>query len=248
MKTLDFIRDIQFYQHTNGYRVSVDAVLLYDFVRLPHIKTIYDLGAGSGIIGLLLAKRYPNSRVTLVEIQSGLAELANENVTLNRLNDRVIVINSDIKNLSKYTDILGKIDVVVSNPPFRRCKTGLISPNDEKALARHEINLSLSQLLKTSADILKHHGHLYIIYLPERLAEITIKMKENQLEIKRIRFVHSFIDSPAKMVLVEAVKGAKTGLKVMPPLIIYKDKDTYSDEVLEMYMEKSKDPMASNLP
>lgn len=235
MKTLDFIRDIQFYQHKDGYRVSVDAVLLYDFVNLPRLQTIIDLGAGSGIIGLLLAMRYPNAFVTLVEIQRGLAILARENIELNKLDDRVNIIHTDIKNLVRQHDMIGRFDVVVSNPPFRRFKTGLISPNDEKAFARHEINLSLSQLLKTSSDILRYHGHIYIIYLPERLTEISLKMRENGLEIKRIRFVHSFIDTPAKMVLIEAIKGAKSGLKVMPPLIIYKDKKTYSDEIIKMY-------------
>ncbi|MFQ3574043.1 MAG: tRNA1(Val) (adenine(37)-N6)-methyltransferase [Thermodesulfovibrionales bacterium] len=235
MKTLDFIRDIRFYQYKDGYRVSVDAVLLYDFVNLPRLQTIIDLGAGSGIIGLLLAKRYPNSSVTLVEIQSRLAALANENIALNNLDSRVSVINTDIKDLSTQYSIAGKIDVVVSNPPFRRAKTGLISPNDEKALARHEVNLSLSQLLKASSDILRHHGHLYLIYLPERLSEVILKMRENALEVKRLRFVHSFSNTPAKMVLIEGVKGAKPGLKVMQPLIIYKDKFSYSDEVMDIY-------------
>lgn len=233
--TLDYVRNIMLYQNKDGYRVSVDALLLYDFVRMPRIRRIADFGAGSGVIGLLLAKRYEDAVVTLFEIQKSLANVARENIRINNLSDRVDLIHGDLRELSRKEEFLAAFDVVISNPPFRQIKTGLISPNDEKAIARHETYLSLSQLLKSASNMLRHHGHFFMIYLPERFSEVLLKMKENSLEIKSIRFVHSFINSPAKMILIEAVKGAKSGMKVMSPLVIYSEKDNYSEEVLSIY-------------
>ncbi len=236
MKTLDFLRDVRIYQHIDGYRVSVDALLLYSFVRLKRIESIADIGAGSGIIGLLLAKRYGNAKVLLIEIQEGLARLASENIRLNGLEDRVCLIHGDITEVSGRAEMAGAFDAVVSNPPFRRLKTGLVSTTDERALARHEGALTLSQLLRSASLMLKHHGRLFIVHLPERLPEILLKMRQNSLEVKVLRFVHSYAHSNAKMVLIEAVKGAKPGgVKVINPLIIYNAPNTYSQEVLDIY-------------
>jgi len=234
-KTLDYLRDIKLYQNKDGYRVSIDALLLYDFVKMPRIKKLMDFGAGSGIIGLLLAKKYLDCHVILVELQESLSLISEENIRLNKLDDRVVSIQGDIRELARDDKYLHSFDAVITNPPFRKVKTGLISPNDERAIARHETHLSLSQLLKSASNMLRHHGHFYMIYLPERLSEVLIKMKENSLEIKCLRFVHSFIDSPAKMILIEAVKGAKSGLKVLNPLIIYSGENSYSEEVLSIY-------------
>lgn len=236
MKTLDYIRDIKIYQNLDGYRVSVDAVLLYDFVNLKRIGNFVDIGTGSGVIGMLLAKKYEASKGLLVEIQSSLADVARQNIAMNNLQDRLRLIEADIKDIAHSDDYIGRFDVVVSNPPFRRTKTGIISPKDERAMARHETNLTLAQLLKSTSLLLRHHGHFFMIYLPERLPEVVLKMKENSLEIKRLRFVHSYINSEAKMLLVEAVKGAKPGgMKVLNPLIIYSERGLYSDELLNIY-------------
>ncbi len=253
MFTLNSIRDIRIYQNKNGYRFSVDALLLFSFINLPRVKKIADLGAGSGIIGILLAKKYPESEGTLIELQASLAKLAKRNIILNNLAERVKVIKADVKEFGvkslelKYDNhfrfkthnseliTLNSFDLVVSNPPFRKTNTGLLSIGDEKAIARHEIKLSLKDLLKASSSLLKHHGRLCIIHLPERLTEIIGTMKENGLEPKRLRFVHSHTYSEAKMVLIEAVKGGRTGLKTKKPLFIYNEDGTYTDEMRDIY-------------
>ncbi len=236
MKTLDFLNDISIYQHIDGYRVSVDALLLYSFVRLKRIDYLADLGAGCGVIGLLLAKKYGKARVLLIELQEGLARLAADNIRLNRLEERVSLIHGNIIEVSGRPEMAGAFDAVVSNPPFRQLKTGLMSPKDERAIARHEGTLTLSQLLRSASLMLKHHGRLYMIHLPERLPEIVLKMRQNSIEIKVLRFVHSYAHSNAKMILIEAVKGAKPGgVKVINPLIIYCAPNTYSQEVLDLY-------------
>lgn len=244
MLTLDFIRDIHIYQSKTGYRFSVDALLLYSFINLQRAKKIADLGAGSGIIGLLLAKKYAESEVTLIELQKGLVRLAEKNAVLNKLEDRVQIINYDIKDLTHNSSLTLQrlqlvtpncFDLVVSNPPFRRTKTGLISLGDERAIARHEIKLSLQDLFNAGSLLLKHHGRFCLIHLPERLAEIIRVMKGHALEPKRLRFVHSSLSTEAKMVLIEAVKGARSGVKTEKPLIIYNEDGSYTDELKELY-------------
>jgi tRNA1Val (adenine37-N6)-methyltransferase len=242
MLTLDSIRDIQIYQNKNGYRFSVDALLLFTFINLPRVKKIADLGAGSGIIGILLAKKYPHAEVILIELQKSLTKLAEKNVVLNNLNDRVKVVMADIKNLSSPTQHsitptlqYPDFDLVVSNPPFRKVKTGRLSIGDEKAIARHEIKLSLKDLVTAGSILLKHHGRLCIIHLPERLTEIIDALKENNLEPKRLRFIHSNVSTESKMVLIEAVKGGRPGLKTEKPFFIYNEDGSYTDEMKEIY-------------
>ncbi len=253
--SLDYIRDIQIYQNKNGYRFSVDALLLYSFINLARAKKIADLGAGSGIIGLLLARKYSRADIVLIELQESLVRLAEKNVIINNLQKQVSTIHADLKSINKrlYSEyvqesvkgkpsaivhdelIMNTFDLIVSNPPFRKPETGLLSIGDEKAIARHELQLSLRDLAKTASLLLKHGGRFCIIHLPERLAEIISVMKVNALEPKRLRFVHSNSLSEAKMVLMEAVKGARSGLKTEKPLIIYNEDGGYTNEMRDIY-------------
>ena len=157
MLTLDSILDIQLYQHKSGYRFSADAVLLSAFINTPRLKKVADFGAGSGIIGLLLAKKYPAAEITLIELQENLVRLAEKNAALNGLDKKAKVVHADIREL--FTDVyvrktgcdpLHTYDLVVSNPPFRKTKSGLISPDDEKAMARHEIHLPIASIMKSA--------------------------------------------------------------------------------------------------
>jgi tRNA1Val (adenine37-N6)-methyltransferase len=237
MITLDSIRDIQLYQNKDGYRFSVDALLLFSFVNLKRVKKIADMGAGSGIIGLLLAKKYPAAQVTLIELQESLARLAEKNVSLNSLDNRIKVILHDIRKLTHNSSPVTHhaYDIVVSNPPFRKIKTGLLSVGDEKAIARHEIKLSLQDLIGAGSSLLKHHGRFCIIHLPERVNHIMHIMGDHSLEPKRMRFVHSNLYSDAKMVLIEAVKEGRAGLKIEKPMFIYNEDGSYTEEMKNIY-------------
>ncbi len=238
--TLDSIRDVRIYQSKKGYRFSVDALLLSSFVDIPRAERIADLGAGSGVVGLLLAKKYPGALVSLFELQGSLAAIAKKNVTLNSLDDRVTVIKADIRKINPCSPSSGArrcFDIVVSNPPFRKAKAGLVSPGEERAIARHEITLKLPELAAAACSLLKAKGRFFLIYHPERLAELVDMLKEEKMEVKRMRFVHSDFSSEAKMVLVEAVKGGRVGLKVERPFTIYREDGKYSDEMLEVYGE-----------
>ena len=238
--TLDSIRDIKLYQSRDGYRFSVDALLLYSFVNIPRAGKIADLGAGSGIVGLILAKKYPGSMVSLFELQTGLAALARKNVALNSLENRVGVIEKDLREVGSCSPLSlteNCFDIVVSNPPFRKPKTGLISPGEERAIARHEIKLKLSELVRAAHRLLRSKGRFFLIHHPERLAELVCALREKGMEVKRLRFVHSDISTGAKMVLAEAVKDGAAGMKVDRPFFIYDKEGGYSDEMRVIYGE-----------
>lgn len=232
--SLDGIRDVKVYQNVNGYRFSVDAVLLYSFVNVKHAENIADLGTGSGIIGLLLARRYSAAKVLLVELQKSLFALAAKNITLNGLEDRVDVVLSDIKEMKEKALPLS-YDLVVSNPPFRKPTSGRISVGEEKAVARHELRLTLSELVETAAYLLKPRGRFCMIFHPERLLEAIDTLRRNRLEPKRVRFVHNDPGAVSKIVLIEAVKEGRAGIKIEKPLFIYGKNGQYTAEVNEMY-------------
>lgn len=245
MLTIDTIRDIKICQHKDGYRFSVDALLLFSFINLQRVDEIIDLGAGTGIIGILLAKKYHKSKVTLIELQETLVKLAEKNINLNGLQERVNVVRADILDLANsnipaneentHLHLTSKYDLAVSNPPFRKLRSGLLSCGDEKAIARHEVMLPLNELVKASARLLKHRGRLCIIHLPERLSEIITFMRQHKIEPRRLRFVHSNLNSEAKMVLIEAVKDGKPDLKIEKPFFIYNDDGSYTAEMGAVY-------------
>ncbi len=235
--TLDHIRDIKICQSRSGYRFSVDALLLYSFVNSLLAEKIADLGAGSGIIGLLLAKKYADANVFLFELQDGLAAIAEKNVVLNSLEERVRVIRADVREIRGFFagSDAGTFDMVVSNPPFRKERSGLVNPGEEKAIARHEITLKLTELVSAARYLMKSKGRLFLIHHPARLGELVSALREKRMEIKRLRFVHSTALTEAKMVLVEAITGGRSGVKVERPLIIYHENGDYTPEMLSLY-------------
>jgi tRNA1Val (adenine37-N6)-methyltransferase len=233
--TLDGIRDIKIYQSKTGYRFSVDSLLLYDFINLKSVRNIADLGSGSGVVGILIAKKYPKAKVDLFELQTGLVDLSEKNICLNNLKDRMQTHQCDIRTLPASYPGLYEYDLAVSNPPFRKPKSGRINVEEERAIARHELRLSLSELVAAAFSLLKAKGRFCIIYHPGRLSELIETFKKKNLEPKRLRFIHSTRSSEAKMVLVEAVKGGRTGLKVENPLFLYNEDGSYTEEMREIY-------------
>lgn len=232
--TLDGIRDIKVYQNIEGYRFSVDAVLLYSFADMRYARRIADLGAGSGIIGLLLAQKYPKAAVTLVELQESLFRLAVRNIAINGLGDRVTAVLCDVAHLQQKLEA-SSYDLVVSNPPFRKPTTGRLSSGQERAIARHELALKFSDLACAAAYLLRSKGRFFMIYHPERLVEVFDSLRTNRLEPKRIRFVHNDIGMESKIVLIEAVRDGKPGMKIERPLYIYHEDGSYTAEVSDMY-------------
>ena len=235
-ETLDTIKGIKLFQSKRGYRFSMDAVLLENFIKAGQSASGIELGTGSGIISILLAKRLKKTKIIGVEIQKSLAEKARRNITLNNLDDRIEIMEADICGLKKAFPT-NKFDFVFSNPPFRKTRTGLISNDNERAAARHEINIKLSDLVYTASYLLKNAGKFYMIYHPFRLIELIALLLSKHLEPKRIQFVHSKAGEEAKMVLIEAAKNSGAWLKVEPPLYVFEEDGEYTAEMKRIYEE-----------
>jgi tRNA1Val (adenine37-N6)-methyltransferase len=230
IETLDSIKDVKLFQAKDGYRFSIDAVLLENFISANRLEKGIELGTGSGIISILLAKKLRGANITAVEIQKDLAERAVRNISLNNLQGRVEILQKDIKDLKKIYPT-NTFDFVFTNPPFRKTRTGRLSIFEERAVARHEIEITLPDLVKTASYLLKHSGKFFLIYHPFRLAELISLLQKARLEPKRMKFVHSRKGEEAKMVLIEAVKGSGTWLKIAPPLYIYDRGNEYTSEL-----------------
>jgi tRNA1Val (adenine37-N6)-methyltransferase len=239
-ETLDdlLINDIKVFQACQGYRFAIDAVLLAHFPKLEQVEKIIDVGTGSGVIPLLLSQR-TQSCITGVEIQAALAQRARKSVKYNALQDQIDIIQADINHIE---DILPKAswDLVISNPPYWKVGEGKLSSNQEEAMARHEISLTLAQLLNRAAYLLKPRGKLALIQRADRLQEIMELMSVNHLTASRIRTIHARRGAQARMILAEAVKGSRPGLKILPPIYIYEEDGTYTREVLAMYQGERK--------
>ncbi len=221
-------------QDEKGYRYSLDPFLLAHFVELKGGGRLVDLGTGSGVIAILLADKYEGVQVTGVELQEHLVEKAAENIRGNGLDDRVDVIQGDIRQVRSFLPAQS-FETAVGNPPYRKKQTGRISPHQEKAIARHEVMLSLEDFVSACSYLLVNRGRLNIIYHPGRLAELFAIFHEFKIAPRRLRPVYSSMGSEAVMVLVEGVKNGKNPLTIEKPLIIYKDGKEYTDEVKSSY-------------
>lgn len=223
-------------QPAEGYRFSVDAVLLAHFVHPPAGLKILDLGAGCGVISLILAFRSPELVLTALELQQPLAELCRSNVRENRMEQRIQVIKGDLRQIS----ILLKpesFDYVLSNPPYRKVGSGRKNPVDGQAVARHELKARLEDVLTAAAFAVRNRGKVALVYPASRLAALLPEMRNHGLEAKRLQVVHGHASSPARLVLVEAVKNGGEGLDVLPPFYIYRagGSRTFSDAMLALY-------------
>lgn len=218
-------------QSRHGYRFTEDAAILaFHAVPYKPDERILDLGTGCGIMPLLTVFRYPDVHVTGVEIQAELAALARSNVKENGFLSKITVIEGDFMQL-KASQIGPSVDMIITNPPYRRIDAGRISPQNQRALARHEIAVSLEGLIKTMRRFLSVGGCGWIIYPVERLAELMAGMQAHHLEPKYLRMIHPRSDLDAKRCLLKVVRGGRPGLIAGPPLVIYGTDGGYSDDM-----------------
>ncbi len=223
-------------QSSSGYRFSIDAVLLSHYAMPAPGDKVLDLGTGCGIIPLILA--YKNQKTTIygVELQDELAGLASINVKNNRFEKQVKILCCDMTSLN-INMISGPADLVISNPPFRKAESGRINPNIQKAIARHEIRVTLDDVIKTAGRMLRNSGRFITVYPADRLTDLIIKMRFFNIEPKLLRTVQSKSSSEAWLIIMEGIKGAgQGGLNIAPPLIIYKNDGSYTHEVEKFFI------------
>ncbi len=221
-------------QDTGRFCFGMDAVLLSGFAKAKPGEKVLDMGTGTGILPLLMSAKTDAEHFFALEIQPESADMARRSVAMNSLEEKIDIVTGDLKEASR---IFGRasFDVVTVNPPYMTAGHGEMNPGDAKAIARHEILCTLEDVVREAAAVLKTNGRLYMVHKPFRLAEIIAVMQKYKLEPKGLRVVYPYADKEPNMVLVAAVKGGRSGIKIEAPLIIYEEKDVYTEEIKRDY-------------
>ena len=222
-------------QDRSGYRFSIDSILLACHAKPRPKDKVLDLGTGCGIIPLILAYREPNLNIFGIEVQKELADIAVSNVEENHMSDIITILCKDMKEL-KNDMISGPVDLIISNPPYRKVESGRINPDMQRAVARHEIKISLDDITATVCRVLRTAGRFVTIYSAERITDLLTHLRSAGIEPKFLRMIHSSIKTEAKLVIIEGIKGGRPGVKIGPPLLIYDEKGAYTQEVEEMFL------------
>lgn len=225
------------YQDNECFSFSLDSIMLANFatIRLRD-KNIVDLGCGNGVIPLIMSLR-TDKQIFGVEIQERLADMARKSVEFNKLSDQISVFNVNMKDFAKG-NYFEYFDLVTCNPPyFKVNEKNYFNDSNEKKIARHEIEINLSDLLVTARKLLKNNGNFAIVHRPERLMEILFEFRKNSIEPKRIQFVYENINKGSTLVLVEGQKNGKEGLKIENPIVMYNEDGSMTDSYALLQVE-----------
>ncbi|WP_429970800.1 tRNA1(Val) (adenine(37)-N6)-methyltransferase [Fructilactobacillus sp. Tb1] len=235
-----YSNDIQIIQNAEVFSFSLDAVMLANFadVKQGYKTKIVDLCAGNGAVGLFISNK-TKGHIDEVEIQPKLSDMAQRSVTLNDLDDQMTVYNFDLKDSTKHFRKESFDHVTVNPPYFADEAQSKKNPNEYLAIARHEIKTNLEMVIKTSSELLKNNGKMFMVHRPDRLLDILNEMQKYRLAPKEIQFVYPKTGRDANMVLISGIKDGKvSGLKIKPPVVVYNDDDTYTDEVRKLLYGK----------
>ena len=223
-KLTEVNENIKLIQKLNGLTFGTDAFLLASFIKAQRSGIAVELGGGTGIISLLCASREKFKSIYCAEIQKDFADIITRNASLNNLDNKVISICDDVRNL-KSASIGCEVDAVFSNPPYMKVDSGKRNDHDEKFIARHEVFGDIGDFCACAKRLLKHGGSFYCVWRPDRLVDLVCAMRENNLEPKEMCFVHANTKSAPSMVLVRAKKGASASVVVSEPLFLNLDND-----------------------
>lgn len=227
--------DLKLIQKKNGLTFGTDAYLLAAFTRACPRGTAVDLGCGTGVISLLCAQRSRFSHVYCAELQKSFAELTERNIMLNSLNDKMSVINIDVRELTQKHSC-GQVDAVFTNPPYMKAQSGRENPVDEKNIARRELNGTIYDFCAAAGRILKSGGAFYVVHRPERLCDIMCAMREAKIEPKTLLYVCPDTRSEPSLILLEGRKDGSPSMNLSRALYIYKDGTReYTDDMNAVY-------------
>lgn len=231
------LKGLKIIQNKKWFCFGIDSVLLSDFSNDIHKNSsILDLGAGNGILELLLSAKIEGAKITGIEVQKKVAELAYRNIKLNKLEEKVKIRNINVKDFLEEI----KYDAVVTNPPYKEAGAGLQNEEEAKVIARHEKLANLEDFIKAASINLKDKGSMYMVNRPERLTDILCLCRQYKLEPKIIRFVFSKVNSLPVLILIKATKNANRFLKIEKPLYIYGENGEYTEEILKIYNKEKK--------
>jgi len=226
--------NLKIVQNDEYFNFSLDSVLLARFCNVTDKMKIIDFCTGNAPIPLILST-LTTSNIIGVELQKEVFELAEESVKINNLENQITILNMDVKDISKKYNT-DTFDLITCNPPyFKYIETSNINNNYIKSVARHEIKITLEDIIVISKKLLKNNGSLVLVHRADRFIEIISLLHENNLEPKRVRFIYPKNKDNSNLVLIEAKKNAKIGLKVLPPLYCHNEDGSYTNEVLKMF-------------
>lgn len=227
--------NLKIVQNTEWFNFSLDSVLLCNFVTInKNTKNIIDFCTGNAPIPLILSQK-TSANIVGVELQKDVYDLAKKSIYINNLNNQINLLNMNVKDLmEKYeTDTF---DLITCNPPYFKFNSkSNLNDNKIKTVARHEIEINLDDIFQISKKLLKNNGNIAIVHRPERLVEIIEKMKQNNIEPKKIQFVYPKYKSESNILLIEGTKNGNPGLKILPPLYVHDSDGNYLEEIKEMF-------------
>lgn len=232
---LVYFKNIKIVQDKDYFNFSLDSVLLPNFVDITKkTKMILDMCTGNAPIPLILSTK-TDAKIYAVELQREVYNLAKETIKINKLDNQIVLINNNIKNLKKIFNT-ETFDIITCNPPyFKNKEDSIINENIVKSIARHEIEMELEDVMLISKALLKNEGSLVLVHRTDRLIEIIELMRKHNIEPKRMRLIYPKINTESNLVLIDGRKNGKKGLKILPPLYIHNDDNSYTKEVLEMF-------------
>lgn len=231
-------KNLKIIQNCTGFCFGIDSVLLSDFAKeIKKNSTVVDIGTGTGIISILLSAKTDVRKIYGIEIQEDVANMAKRSVNLNNLEDKIEIINTNIKNIFNFLEP-NKIDAIVTNPPYMKLNTGAQNEEKKKLISRHEVECTLEDIVKISYRLLKSNGEFYMVHRAERIVDILYYLRQYKLEPKVLRFIQPKENKEPNLVLIKAVKNAGYQLTLEKPLIIYNNDGSYTDEILEIYNKK----------
>ena len=237
MEQIDTLKNgYKIIQDSERFQFGIDAVLLADFAGkgLKAGESVIDLGTGTGIIPLLMAKGCKAAAFTGLEVQKDSADMAARSVALNALEGRIRIINGDLKESEKLFQ-RHSFNVVTCNPPYMIDAHGKGNELDALTIARHEVLCTLEDVVAAADSLLATHGRFFMIHRPFRLPEIFSSLEKHKMEMKRMRLIQPFAGKEPNMVLIEARKNAKRRLTIEPPLVVRNDDGQYTAEIRKIY-------------
>lgn len=225
---------VRIIQSRDAFCFSVDAVLLAHFAAVHNYDRVMDLCTGTAIIPILLSTRAKGLRQWGLELNDEVSERAMRSVALNRLSDKITVVKGDVRDI-RGSFAHGGFDLVTANPPYLPLAQGDISTSDLRSMARHEVTVTLRDVIAAAQWLLPTGGRFAMVHRPHRLADIIVTLRELRLEPKRLRLVHPAAGKEACMVLVESIKDAKPELKVGAPIYIHQRDGSYTEQLRTLY-------------
>lgn len=224
-------------QKKDGFKFGIDAVLLSDFAKDARSERTLDLCTGTGIVPILLSAKTTTADICGLEIQPDICDMAKRSVEMNKLSKRVHITEGDLKNACEIYG-KGSFDKITCNPPYMECGKGLVNETDTLSWSRHEIKCTLEDVIRVSAQLLKPRGRFFMVHRPSRLADIICLMRQYKIEPKKLRFVHPTAEKAANLILVEGARGGGRELKMLPPLYVYRNDGSYTNEINRIYNRK----------